>query len=438
MCNTKWKDMRTQVEACALTGAAAFFAGIPDAVLVANGPLWCYFYALRQLEKQWPAVSSQYYCTQVDNHAVVYGTEEFLLETLHTIRRQTRPSVVLIENSCSVSLIGDDIAGVAKQADLNCPVVFVDGGGLSGGFGAGYRAAAKGYLKQVPFNRKSAVQPGAVNLLGCTIGYYNGANDVAELKRMLHMAGYQVLACPGAGSRTDEIANMTNAALNIVVHDELGQEMAKILYEQYGMPYVSLLPPYGVQGSLAWLETIHQHMPVAGSQMTVVRQEVNTLEQKLQSLTLDMQRTWGDLWFEKTLIAAPASVALSMAEAVRTEWLDTGLLTVVAYDRLPSYPAASSIDTLLAADGDSQLLEKELAALEGGLLLGSSNEKAILHQCSVPDVVCQNIALPVYDEVILSDLPFMGLRGSCHMVERLWNQYVERCQRHRNFTSCRC
>lgn len=433
MCNSQWKDMSTHVEACALTGAAAFFAGIPDAVLVANGPLWCYFYALRQLEKQWPAISSNYYCTQADNQAVVYGTEELLLETLHTIRRQTRPSVVLIENSCSVSLIGDDIAGVAKQADLSCPVVCVDSGGLSGGFGAGYRAAAKGYLEQVLFKRNGADQPNAVNLLGCTIGYYNGANDVAELKRMLNLAGYQVLACPGAGSSTEEIANMTNAALNIVVHDELGQEMAKILYERYGMAYVSLPPPYGIQGSLAWLETINQHIPLSGGHVAAVHQEVTVLERKLQSSTLDMQRTWGDLWFDKTLIVAPASVALGMAEAVRTEWLDTGLLTVVTYDNLPSYPAPTSIDTLLTADGGSQLLEKQLAVLEGGLLLGSSNEKAILHQRSVPDVVCQNIALPVYDEIILSDLPFMGFRGSCHMIERLWNQYIARCQRHKYF-----
>jgi hypothetical protein len=47
------------------------------------------------------------------------------------------------------------------------------------------------------------------------------------------------------------------------------------------------------------------------------------------------------------------------------------------------------------------------------------------------DVICQNIALPVYDEVILGDQPFMGLRGACHMTERLWNQYINSCQRWR-------
>ena len=35
---------------CALAGAAAFFAGIPDAAVVINGPLWCYYYAMRHIE----------------------------------------------------------------------------------------------------------------------------------------------------------------------------------------------------------------------------------------------------------------------------------------------------------------------------------------------------------------------------------------------------
>lgn len=431
MCNNHWNDTRTLVEACALTGSAAFFAGIPDAVLVTNGPMWCYYYALRHLEKQCPAISSQFYCTQADNHAVVYGTEECLLETLATIRQQTCPSIVLIENSCSVSLIGDDIAGIVKQAELTCPVVCVDSGGLVGGFSAGYRTAARAYLEQMPLKRASRVQPNAVNLLGGTIGYYNGTNDIRELKRMLNLAGYQVVACPGAGSSTQEITNMTNAALNIVVHEELGKELAKTLQDRYDMPYVSLPLPYGLQGAFTWLQKIKQHLPLACCDLTEVHDEFSTLDRKLQAATQEMQRMWGELWFEKTLIAAPASVAIAMAEAVRTEWLDTGCLTVVTYDNRPAYSVPDCIDNFIEATGDSSRIEQQVAALRGGLLLASSNEKAILQQKSVANVICQNIALPVYDEVILSERPFMGFRGSCHMTERLWNQYIDYCQRKR-------
>lgn len=425
----KWDNVCTQVNTCALTGAATFFAGIPDAAILSNGPLWCYFYALRHLEKTEPEIAARFYCSQADNSAVVYGTEEKLLNILQLLRKNIRPAVLLIENSCSVSLIGDDVAGIASQVDLPWPVVCLDTGGSQGGFREGYCAAAKEYFSVMPLQPRNLVKSRTVNLLGCTIGYYNSAHDINELKRMLALAGYQVLACPGVGSSTEEIAKMTEAELNIVVHEELGLEVAKILQEHYGMPYISLLPPYGIDGSLHWLQELGQAMHRESNHLQAVQKEANNWEKKLRLATLGMQRIWGEIWFEKALVAAPSSVALGIAKALRYEWADIGYLSVLLHDCLPVQFIPAEIDELL--DGDSQLLEKKLASLEGGLLLASSNEKTILQQQAVANVVCQNIALPVHDEVILSDRPFMGLRGNCHLNERLWNQYIDFSQRRR-------
>ncbi|HEY3425197.1 MAG TPA: nitrogenase component 1 [Negativicutes bacterium] len=429
MCKSQWDNVCTQVNTCALTGAAAFFAGIPDAVMIVNGPLWCYFYALRHLEKSCTTVGTRFYCSQPDNNAVVYGTEDCLVDLLQFIRENSRPSVLLIENSCAIGLIGDDIAGIASQVKLPCPVICIDSGGLTGGYWEGYRAAAKAYLAMMPLLKRSIVQPRTVNLLGCTIGYYNAANDIRELKRMLALAGYQVLACPGAGSSTAEIAAMTQAELNIVVHEELGLDLAHRLHQDYGMPYLSLLPPYGLEGSLTWLKTIGQKLSIDKQSLQFVQHEVDNLERQLRAATLEMLRIWGELCFESTLIAAPSSVALGMVPAVCCEWVDTGPLTTVVHDGIPAYPLPNGIDMVLDGSSDNAAIEHQLAGLAGGLLLASSNEKAILHQQAVEDVVWQNIALPVYDEVLLTDRPFMGLRGAGHMTERLWNQYIACCQR---------
>ena len=48
------------------------------------------------------------------------------------IRENRAPSILLIENSCSVSLIGDDIEGIAAKAKLPFSVIGMDSGGLSG------------------------------------------------------------------------------------------------------------------------------------------------------------------------------------------------------------------------------------------------------------------------------------------------------------------
>ena len=44
------------------------------------------------------------------------------------------------------------------------------------------------------------------------------------------------------------------AQLNIVINEELGLETAKYLKERYGTPYVVAGIPYGLKGTLRWLE----------------------------------------------------------------------------------------------------------------------------------------------------------------------------------------
>lgn len=420
----QWSNVCTQVNTCALTGAAAFFAGIPDAAIVVNGPLWCYFYALRYVEKSCAGVGKRFLGTQPDNNAVVYGTEDCLLETLGSLRQSLRPSVLLIENSCSVSLIGDDIAGIAGQAALPCPVVCMDSGGLTGGFWEGYRAAANAYFGVMPLKKRASVQPRSVNLLGCTPCYYNMENDLREIRRMLALAGYTVLACPGAGSSTAEIAVMTRAELNLVIHAELGLTLAQDLQQQYGIPYLSLLPPYGTDGSLNWLKAIGQVLPAGGNGRQAIEREADTLRSRLRAATRDFQLLWGEPWFERALVAAPGSVAFGLARALRSEWIDTGSLAVVLHNGEAVYPVPAGIDAVLDGQNDSRAIEEHLVNLAPGLLLASGQEKALLQQQGVANVICQNISLPVHDEIILHDRPLMGLRGSYHMVERLWNQYM--------------
>jgi nitrogenase molybdenum-iron protein alpha/beta subunit len=427
MCNSQSHILCTHGNACALTGAATFFAGIPDAVMVANSPLWCYFYAQRHIEKQCPSAGSRFFCSQADEDAVVYGTEECLLTILQSIKQTCKPSVLLIENSCAVSLIGDDIAGIAKQAQMDCPVICIDSSGLIGGFWEGYQMAAKAYFEIMPLQPRSMVEPHTVNLLGCSVGYYNEVHDIQELQRMLTLAGYRVLACPGAGSTTKEIANMTQAQLNIVVHEELGREMAQRLQQQYDIPYVSLLPPYGINGSLNWLQTISYHMSGDDNGLQTIQREAASLQQKLSIATLEMQRVWGDIWFDSTLIAAPSSVALGIALAVRCEWIDTKRMVTVLHNGVSInqiYP--DCIDKVLDGYKEGQEIEQYLAGLSGGLLMGSSGEKAILHQQAIQNVVCQPISLPVYDEAVFTNRPFMGLQGTCYLLEALWNKYIQR------------
>lgn len=409
---------------CGLTGAAAFFAGIPGTAIVLNSSLWCYFSARGYVEKQCPSAGIRFFSSQRSKDAVPHGTEEYLLHILLSIKEASCPSVVLLANSCTDSTGRDNLLDIAKRAKMNCPIVCLDSHALAGGFWAGYQAASQAYFQMMFLQPRSKVKPKAVNLLGCSAGYYNSVHDLQELRRMLNLAGYEVLACPGAGSTIQEISAMTQAQFNVVIHDELGRDLARILEEQYNMPYLSLLPPYGLKGSLSWVKAIDDYLPGEGSGFKALQQESDVLEQELNKIGKEQQKSWGEMRFDNILIAAPSSVAVSISQAVSSEWINTKKITMVLHNGVPfDWSYSAYMGTVLDAYKDGQQIEQHLAGLAGGLLLASSREKAIVHQKAVENVAYQSISLPVYDE-IPAWRPLMGLEGNRHMVEKLWGQYI--------------
>lgn len=418
MAEEEWGEQCSLTDSCALTGAAAFFAGISGAEIVANGPLWCYYYAVRFIEKSDPLIEKRFWGTQPDNNSVVFGTEECLTETLDNLKAQTKPTILLIENSCSVSLIGDDIAGIAAKTDLPCPVVCLDSGGMLGGFSAGYSAAALKFYESFPLAERAVVQKGRVNLLGACTSYFNGVNDLREIKRLLQMSGYTVGACPGAGSSLAEICNLTAGELNLVIHEELGLAQARYLKENYGIPYLSVGMPYGVQGTLRWLEAVNAVIP---GNLAPAGKEAAQAEAWQRPRLNEMRSTWGELWFDSAVIAAPASAAVGIAAALRLEWADMDKLTVVIKDKPEILPQTDYIDELLVSENNLPAVNRALENLQGGLLLGSSNEKAYVQRKCSGDVLCFNLANPVNDEVLLNREPFAGLRGAGNMLQKLWN-----------------
>ena len=97
----------------------------------------------------------------------------------------------------------------------------MDSGGLSGGFAEGYSKASIRlwqYLDLPDIKIKCRL---GVNLLGATTAYFNGRNDLEEIKRILETANYRVIAVPGAGSELETLQKIPAAQLNIVINEEL-------------------------------------------------------------------------------------------------------------------------------------------------------------------------------------------------------------------------
>lgn len=410
-------DVCMCTDTCALAGASAFFAGLRDAVIVVNGPLWCYFFAMRHIEHSQSTISHRMICTQLDNDAIVFGAEEYLHEALAPYVGQP-PALLAIISSCAAGLIGDDIEAIARGAGLSCPIAVLDSSGLAGSFADGWDKAACAVLSAF-LPEQHAGQANAVNLIGVTSAYYNGENDAYELMRLLALAGYRVNAVLGCDMSAADLSGLTQAALNIVVHDELGGGAARLLAESCGMPCIAPLPPYGRAGTRKWLAEIGRVLPAPRAD--AAEEEITRVTREDFLRINECKSLWGELRYETALIRAPRSTAWGIAQALRTEWADVCHLAVAA--DAEGAPTEAAIADEILSETDALRTQELLSTMENGLLLASSNESAHINPKRAQYF---GVAYPIQDALHLTDCPFMGLRGARHIEEQLWNGNIQR------------
>ena len=450
MRDNDFKTSCHHMSTCALTGASAFFDAIPGSFMLINGPLWCYFYAMKYVEDYDASALRRFHCTQPEGNALVYGTEKDLLAGLEFVKTNFTPERIFILNNCSVSLVGDDIAGIAAKAELPCPVYAADCGGIAGDFAEGYEIALLRVIEEVKKNAKTKrdladvseansentteanvsenINPEtvdtkpSVNLLGLSPTYFRGEEDIKEIRRILETAGYHINAIPGGGSAWDEIMELPQADLNLVFRDELALKAARELETEFGTPYLSVGLPYGIAGTLRWLDTINAALPAKNTE--AIRQEAEAVNARLQFRSSNMQSLWGPLWFDNILIAAPPSEAAGIAEAVRGEWADTSNLVIHFTQDTPLRPKAAT--KICIAGKDDAAMKETFENWTSGLVIGSSLETSRLVRLKKPFVNC-NIVLPSYHEIIATDSPLCGIRGAAYLFERIWNAKLNSC-----------
>lgn len=397
---------------CALIGSSAFFASVPGSCVMINGPMWCYFYAMKYIDEMIPHASRRFYCTQPSQNSLVYGTEAELLEAFDYVKKYMPADRIFLENNCSVSLVGDDLSGIAAKANVSCPVYTMDSGGLNGSFAGGYE---KAFLIAVDNMKSQERVEQSVNILGLSSVYFKGTEDALEIKRLVEKAGIQVISMPGTGDEWETILRSPAAMLNVVVREELAIKAAQRMEKEFGIPYISIGMPYGIEGTLAWITKISDQFHIKNESL---QDEAVQRKDRMLYAGGNLQSLWGSLWFDEVLISASPSEAFGIADAIRTEWIDTGRLIIHSMDK-SSYEIKSA-DSVRLAGADDKEIKKDYESWSGGLLLGSSHESSRLIRLRKP-FASVNIARPSLDEISVSDLPLCGLRGAEYLYERLWN-----------------
>lgn len=426
----EWYDHGTSLVSCALAGAASMISGITDSYTIANGPAWCYFYAMRAAESPHLKLGQRFRCTYPGNDAVVFGMEKEVKRALATLKEgkdlPVKPGVILLENSCSLSLIGDDLQGFAADMDMSCPVIVIDSGGIAGDYWAGYNKALLALLKITPYKDVETKEK-TVNIIGCSPGYYQEIDDLEEISSLLEKMGLKVHLTIGMNHTMEELSTLRKASLNIVLHPELGEKAAQYLEKKFNIPYIMPTMPYGIKGTLQWAKDIAIKMAEIeeandiASYMSNLEKEAETMRIHQYETLKEMQRLWGEPWFEQVLMAGPSSIVKGMAAVCAEEWFDTANIVLVCHDAEESTEAYYSVK-------DERWITA-IEPMERTLLLSSNHEKMLFQEKVLPLAGSQTISKPVEDDVVLSKRPFMGFKGHYAMLERIWRMYIDEVQR---------
>lgn len=416
--NELYERPKCEHNTCAITGASAFFCGIKDSVIVVNGSGFCFRKMLNVIEQSFrKSFKKKVFCAELKENSIIYGNEKELLAVLNEVKAKCRPSVLFIQNNCAGSLIGDDVKSIAKTIGFECPVIALDTGGIRGTFNDGYRMAAKAFFEEMPM--ESAIPESAsVNIVGVTRAYYNFSEDCKELKKLLELLGIKVNSFVSEELTVEQAKQLGKAALNIVVHPELGGELAVLLEKRYHIPFVELAPPYGLMGSKYWLTEICHRLEKEQELLDRLEQAFKPLLQEERYYLNYFRKRYGDIWIKEINLVGPKSVVKALAHTLRREYVNYETMNLFSYEKFEEvekerfYCYQEGFDV------------KKVHMQESCFLFGSYYEHVALKKTQKAEhlgYVC--IANPNFNYINLS--PLMGIGGSKRIIEELWQYYID-------------
>ena len=416
-----------------LSGAIFALEGVKGTTVLLNGPTGCKYYhgalsdsqTIRQDEFDplnypltWYFGQPRVPCTYLDNGDYVYGSEQKLEDALAYFRDAPQTGLLCIVNSPGAALIGDDLAGIARRMLDGKPFVVMETPGFSAGMCAGHELAACALVDQlIPRDAASpAVEPQRVNVLGLSLYQRNYTGDVLAIRHLLESMELSVgcmLCCSGS---VDDVRELPRAALNVVIHPELGMETAHHLQERFGTPYIALGgAPIGFAATEQFAHTVAQ---AAGGNAQPVLDECRKAR-KLAYPHISRLNSLTGLPKGVTFAAEGMHSELAALTRFLVEYL-----ALVPVSLVPLHEQAdgsrATLEDLLDDLGFADVLGRPAVEAAPELFFGSGDTIARLRLAGL-EFSGMETALPTLGYVDVLPKTLLGARGALQLVEAVLN-----------------
>lgn len=289
---------------CQLMLALGIMSSFSNVVVIVHSPLGCSSNNLStsgmrktmRASKNKPAEESVWLHTNLDEIDVISGGIDKLRRAILYAESEFRPDAIIVANGCVPGIIGDDIDSLIDElgAKLSAKVVPVHCEGFKSKFVAsGYDSAYHGVLKKLvdPIGRYDRAIPDeaadaqenysrsrTVNLLNVGSTSYG---DETELSRLLQALGLTVRVVP-LYSTIDEIARISEAALNVSICATHDDYLLGHLKERFGIDYVIDTLPIGIKNTNQWLRLIAKYFRLEEEAERLIALETAQLEEALE------------------------------------------------------------------------------------------------------------------------------------------------------------
>ncbi|GAB6037919.1 nitrogenase iron-molybdenum cofactor biosynthesis protein NifE [Fundidesulfovibrio butyratiphilus] len=279
--------------ACVFCGSRVVLYPIADAVHLVHGPIGCaaYTWDIRGALSSGPELHRLSFSTDLQEMDVIFGGEKKLKAALTELIDRHKPNAAFVYSTCIVGIIGDDLAAVCKQVEKEkgIPVIPVQSEGFKGNKREGYLAACKAMFTLMGTGDVSDVSPLSVNIMGD----FNLAGEIWIIRDYFERMGIQVVANITGDGRVADIRRAHGAALNIVQCSGSTMDLAKMMKDAYGMPFMKV-SYFGIEDMAEALYKVAEFFAdkdpgMAERAADLVREELAVLYPKLQEMRRDLE-----------------------------------------------------------------------------------------------------------------------------------------------------
>jgi nitrogenase molybdenum-cofactor synthesis protein NifE len=367
--------------ACVFCGSRVVLYPIADALHLVHGPIGCaaYTWDIRGALSSGPELHRLSFSTDLQEIDVIFGAEHKLYRALVELIERHQPKAAFVYSTCIVGLIGDDLEGVCKKVarEKGIPVLPVQSEGFKGNKRAGYQAACQAMFRLVGTGDLAGIGPASVNILGD----FNLAGEIWIIRDYLARMGVQVVANITGDGRVDDIRRAHGAALNLVQCSGSTMDLAVMMQETYGIPYIRV-SYFGVEDMAESLYAVARFF-----------KDPEMMERTRELVREELAILYPRLWeFQQALSGKKAAIyvggafkAFSLVKAFRLLGMQVVLVgsqtgTKEDYQELHEITDAG---TIIVDDSNPLELSSFLKEKEVDLFVGGVKERPIAYKLGV-------------------------------------------------------